>query len=269
MEYLEKIHRELSIRKYSPQTVKAYISSLSRYFEYKKNNIEVFDEENVKNFLYQFSQKNYSASLINQHINAIQFFYREIIKIDKKIHFSFAKKPQKLPIVLSREEIRKVISSLTNPKHRTCIALSYASGLRISETQNLRIKNINTHELTLFVAGAKGSKDRITIFPEKLRVDIQNMIAGKNSEEYLFESNRGGKLTTRSLQMIFQNALKKSGIQKPATFHSLRHSFATHLLENGTDVRYVQELLGHKNIRTTQRYTQVTNPSLKNIKSPL
>ena len=116
---------------------------------------------------------------------------------------------------------------------------------------------------------AKGKKDRITIFPERIENDIQNLIAGKNSDDYLFESERGGRLTERTAQKIFENALKKSGIQKDATFHSLRHSFATHLLENGVDVRYVQVLLGHQNIRTTQIYTKVTNPAIKNIKSPL
>ncbi|MBI4653055.1 tyrosine-type recombinase/integrase [Candidatus Kuenenbacteria bacterium] len=133
----------------------------------------------------------------------------------------------------------------------------------------MRVKDINIAELTIYIKEAKGKKDRLTIFPEKISVDIKNLIAGKQGNDFVFESNRVGKLTTTSLQKIFQKALLKSGIQKDATFHSLRHSFATHLLENGVDIRYVQELLGHQNIRTTQIYTHVTNPSLKNIKSPL
>ncbi len=107
------------------------------------------------------------------------------------------------------------------------------------------------------------------MFPKKIAVDIQNMLAGKKSDDFVFESNRGGRLTTTTLQKIFENSLKKTGIKKDATFHSLRHSFATHLLENGVDVSYVQELLGHQNIRTTQIYTHVTNPAIRNIKSPL
>jgi len=154
-------------------------------------------------------------------------------------------------------------------KHKMIISLTYAAGLRVSEVVNLRIQDVDFDELTIHIKNAKGKKDRITIFPKKLRSNIKNLIANKNKNNFIFESNRGGKLTTTSLQKVFRKALKKAKVKKPATFHSLRHSFATHLLENGVDVRYVQELLGHQNIRTTQVYTKVTNPKLKNIKSPL
>jgi site-specific recombinase XerD len=139
----------------------------------------------------------------------------------------------------------------------------------VSEIVNLKVKDIDLDELILHLKMSKGRKDRITIMPEKLKSHLQNLIAGKNMNEFVFSSERGGKLTTRTAQTVFAVALKKSGVKKQATFHSLRHSFATHLLENGVDVRYVQELLGHKNIQTTQVYTKVTNPRLKNIKSPL
>jgi site-specific recombinase XerD len=148
------------------------------------------------------------------------------------------------------------------------IALAYSGGLRVSEIINLKIKDLDLAELIIHIKNAKGNKDRITVFPEKLVMDLRKLIANKNFNDYVFASERGGKLTERTAQKIFENALKKSEIKKEATFHSLRHSFATHLLENGTDVRYVQELLGHSNIRTTQIYTKVTNPKLKNIKSP-
>lgn len=139
----------------------------------------------------------------------------------------------------------------------------------IGEVINLKVKDIDLNELTIHLKWAKGKKDRITIIPEKLKTSIQNLIAGNKSNDFVFKSERGGKLSTRTAQKVFSNAMKKAGIKKTATFHSLRHSFATHLLENGVDVRYVQELLGHANIRTTQVYTKVTNPKLKNIKSPL
>lgn len=269
MEFLEKVRRELTIRKYSPKTVQSYLLCLQKYFDYKQKDIGVFDEENIKNHLYEIAKKNASASSINQNINAIQFFYREVQKSPQKVYFRFSKKPQKLPVVLTHSEVIKSIDSLTNPKHKCILSLAYASGLRISEVQSLRVGDIDFENMILHIKGAKGQKDRITPFSEKLVNTLRNTVAGKSSSDILFESSRGEKLSTRSLQNIFQNAIKKAEIQKPATFHSLRHSFATHLLENGTDVRYVQELLGHANIRTTQRYTQVTNPSLKNIKSPL
>jgi len=158
---------------------------------------------------------------------------------------------------------------ISNQKHKLIIALSYGAGLRISEAQNLKVRDINFSELTIHLKETKGGKDRITVLPQKLKNILHKITVLKNANDFVFESERGGKLSTRTLQKIFENALLKSGVKKPATFHSLRHSFATHLLENGIDVRYVQELLGHANIRTTQIYTHVTNPNLKNIKSPL
>ena len=128
---------------------------------------------------------------------------------------------------------------------------------------------MNLAELIIHIKGAKGNKDRITILSEKLVQNIEKLISNKDLNDFVFASEHGGKLTERTAQKIFENALRVTGIKKEATFHSLRHSFATHLLENGVDVRYVQELLGHANIRTTQIYTKVTNPSLKKIKSPL
>jgi len=128
---------------------------------------------------------------------------------------------------------------------------------------------LDFEELTVHVKLAKGQKDRISVIPKVLVSDLKNLVAGKSKNDLVFASERGGKLTTRTAQKVFENALRNSKIKKDATFHSLRHSFATHLLESGTDVRYVQELLGHQNIRTTQIYTHVTNPKLKNIKSPL
>ncbi|QQS59320.1 tyrosine-type recombinase/integrase [Candidatus Peregrinibacteria bacterium] len=265
---LQKFSRELSIRKYSSHTKKIYTSLLEQYFEVKKQNFEKFDEEHIKDYLFYLEQKGYSASFLNQNLQAILFFYREICHLSQQIHLRFAKKPQKLPIVLSHNEIQKCIASLPNAKHRLLLSLAYASGLRISEIRDLRVQDIDFENILLHIKGAKGQKDRITPFSEKLVSHLRNKIAGKERSELIFESSKGGKLTSRTLQKVFQNALQNTGIKKPATFHSLRHSFATHLLENGTDIRYVQELLGHANIRTTQRYTQVTNLKLKNIKSP-
>ena len=264
--YLEQTKRELKLRNYSFKTIKAYFGCLEEYFDFKKFNLGKIDEENIKRFLLNKQSKNYSSQTINLYLNAIKFFYREVLKIPQKVNLKFAKRSKKLPIVLSREEIKNIIDVIRNPKHKLIISLAYGAGLRISEVVNLKTKDVNLEELTIHLKNAKGKKDRITIFPEKIKTDLQNLIAGKNPNDYLFESERGGKLTERTAQKIFENALQKAGIKKDATFHSLRHSFATHLLENGVDVRYVQELLGHQNIRTTQRYTQVTNPNLKILK---
>lgn len=267
--YLKQTKDELRLRNYSHKTVKSYIFCLRRYFEFLKKDFNKLDINSIKKFLLEKQTKGYSPQTINLYLNAIKFFYREIIKTTKQIDLKFAKRSKKLPVVLSRQEIKKIVNSIQNPKHKLLIALSYGSGLRVSETINLKVKDINIKELIIHLKHTKGKRDRITIFPEKLKTEIRNLTAGKSKESIVFESERGGKLTTRTAQKIFAKSLKKVNIKKQATFHSLRHSFATHLLENGVDTRYVQELLGHQNIRTTQIYTKVTNPKLKNIKSPL
>lgn len=267
--YLNKVEAELRLRNYSLKTIKSYVGCLRDYFSFKKDNFSHLDIENIKRFLLIKQEKGYSPQTINLFLNAIKFFYRDVVKTPRKIDLKFAKRSKKLPIVLSRNEITRIIRNIKNSKHRLLISLAYGAGLRVSEVVDLKVKDINLDELTLHIKQAKGKKDRITIFPEKMKTDIQNLIAGKGKENFVFESERGGKLSTRTAQKVFENALKLVKIKKDATFHSLRHSFATHLLENGIDVRYVQELLGHQSIRTTQVYTKVTNPKLKNIKSPL
>lgn len=266
---LELTGRELRIRGLSPRTRKAYLYYLTRYFDFKRSNFEILDTENVKNFLVKCEKEHVSAQVRNLMLNAIKFYYYSVIKTRNKIEIKSAKEYTKLPMVLSRDEIGKIIEVTVNFKHKLMLGLSYGAGLRVSETVNLKVQDINLGELTLIIRQSKGLKDRISLIPEKLVDEINSLMAGKEMEDFVFASERGGKLTTRTAQKVFENALYKSGVQKRATFHSLRHSFATHLLENGVDVRYVQELLGHSNIRTTQIYTHVTNPMIKNIKSPL
>ncbi|MEA1926167.1 MAG: tyrosine-type recombinase/integrase [Patescibacteria group bacterium] len=263
------MERLLRIRNYSPKTIKNYLFYVNDYLVFSNRNNIKHKNKAIELFLLEKQKRGKSSPTINLALNAVKFFYREVLKSKEKIDFRCAKRSQKLPIVLSRKEIEKIIPVIYNSKHKLAISLGYASGLRVSEVASLKVKDIDLEGLTIHIKKAKGRKDRITILPEKLRVDIQNLTAGRKNNDYVFESNRGGKLTTTSLQKVFKTALGKAKIKKAATFHSLRHSFATHLLENGTDVRYVQELLGHANIRTTQIYTQVTNPKLKNIKSPL
>jgi len=267
--YLKKLEDELRLRNYSPKTIKSYVSCVAEYLRAKQTDFGSVDVDFIKQYLLSVIDKGMSSQTTNQKLQAINFFYWNVLKYHGKIDIRFAKTPSKLPIVLSRDEIQSILSVINNEKHNLMISLAYAGGLRVSEIINLKIKDINLAELVIHIKGAKGNKDRITVLPEKLTENIKKLISNKKLDDYVFTSERGGKLTERTAQKVFENALQKAGIQKEATFHSLRHSFATHLLENGIDVRYVQELLGHANIRTTQIYTKVTNPMLKNIKSPL
>ena len=266
---LGKIEDELKFRNYSRKTVKSYLICLADYFRFVKNVAKEPDVGLIKKYLLEKQGRGQSSQTINLHLNAIKYFYREIFKNNTPIDIKFAKTASKLPVVLSKNEIEKIIDSIGNKKHKLLIAVSYGAGLRVSEAVNLKIKDVDLTELTIHLKGAKGNKDRLTIFPERIKSELNEIMTLRDKNDFVFASERGGRLTERSAQMVFEKALGKCHINKEASFHSLRHSFATHLLENGVDVRYVQELLGHANIRTTQIYTKVTNPSLKKIKSPL
>lgn len=266
--YTEQLDRELRLRNYSRKTRESYCRCVNEYITVIGNPLP-YQKKRVEDFLLSKQEKGLSPQTINLSLNAIKHFYREILGVRSRIDIKFAKRSKKLPIVLSRQEIQILLATITNAKHKLMIAIAYGAGLRVSEIINLHVADVLVDELTLHIKEAKGKKDRITLIPEKMKSDLQSLLAGKQGDDIVFASERGGKLSERTAQKVFEHALRKAGIQKQATFHSLRHSFATHLLENGVDVRYVQELLGHQNIRTTQLYTQVTNPMLKNIKSPL
>lgn len=266
---LDKTGRVLKLRNYSPKTRKAYLLYIKEYISFSEDKRIKNKQKAIEEFLLEKHKRKQSPQTINLALNAVKFLYAEVLKDPQKIDLKFAKRDKKLPVVLSRVEIERIIEATDNAKYRLMISLGYACGLRVSEVVNLKVADFDIDELVVHIKGAKGKKDRISVLPEKLQNDLRNIIAGKDGGDFVFASNREGKLTTTSLQKMFRKSLSKAKINKPATFHSLRHSFATHLLENGTDVRYVQELLGHSNIRTTQAYTQVTNPKLKNIKSPL
>ena len=268
-EQLEKVKREIAIRNFSHKTLKCYIYALDKYFDYKKANLTQLDQDNIRNFLQHCEQRDVSAQSRNILLSAIKFYYYNIANVRQRINIKSAKENHSLPVVLSKQEIGKIIEQIQNPKHKLLIEIAYGAGLRVSEIVNLKIKDLDIPALTIHIKQSKGQKDRITLLSQKIVLQLQKLIALKSANYYIFESERGGKLSTRSAQKIFENALRKSNITKDATFHTLRHSFATHLLENGVDVRYVQELLGHNNIRTTQIYTHLTNPALKNIQSPL
>ena len=266
---LRRAEEEMRLRGFSRRTISTYLHALRQYFAFRKTDDLSFDEESIRQFLLQRERDGNSAQTRNVFLHAIKYFYKDVVHACAAIALRPAKEASTLPVILSRQEIQAVLTSTKNGKHRLMIALAYGAGLRVSEVVQLRVCDLDLPGLQIHLKSAKGNKDRVTVFPQSIRTDIQNLIAGKAGSDLVFGSERGGALSSRTAQMVFARALKAAGIQKPATFHSLRHSFATHLLENGTDVRYVQELLGHCNIRTTQRYTHVTNPQLKNIRSPL
>ncbi len=266
---LEIVTQEMTLRNYSPKTIKAYTRVIKDIYVFYKYPLKNLSEQEIKDFLYAKQKQKLSSASISLYANALNFLYTQIYKRINYTRIRHPKQPNRLPIILSREDINKILELTKNLKHRLILALTYSAGLRVSEVVSLKIQDIDLTSLTITVRQGKGKKDRLTVFSPRLLSELQQIMVGKKNTDYVFISERGGRLTETSAQKVFYQALHRSNIQKPATFHSLRHSFATHLLENGIDVRYVQELLGHANIRTTQIYTHVTNPSIKNIKSPL
>ena len=276
--YIISLQRELKYRNYSSKTIEVYTTCTTYFLKYIKNDISKINKEIIIDFILDLQSKNKAAKTINLYKDSIKFFLHEILKMELDFDIKLSREAKKLPIVLSKEEVLKLIEVTNNIKHKLILSLSYASWLRVSEIINLKVWDINLEELTIHIKLAKWQKDkvnsegiestlgyRITVFSQKLKNDLWKIILYKDKNDYLIESERWGKLTPRTAQIIFKNALNKAEIKKEATFHSLRHSFATHLLENWTDIRYIQELLWHSSIKTTQIYTKVINPNLKNI----
>ncbi|MDP3975688.1 MAG: tyrosine-type recombinase/integrase [bacterium] len=268
-ELLEKLRLELRIRHYSSKTLRSYERCVRMFLQWLGRDPFSVREDDVKGFLDDLFRRGQSSQTVAVYLNAIKFFLAKVLERSWKLNIRFPKRSKRLPVVLSRKEIQDLFSSISNRKHRLMLSVAYAAGLRVSEVVSLQVQDVDLEQMTLHVKQAKGDKDRLTLLSGKLLDDLAGFVTGKQGKDLVFESERGGKLGTHSLQLVFGRALAKAGIQKPATFHSLRHSFATHLLENGTDVRFVQKLLGHQSIRTTQLYTQVTNLMLQKIKSPL
>ena len=179
------------------------------------------------------------------------------------------KKEKTLPVVLSEEEILLILRSVSNLKHKAILMVIYSAGLRISECINLKIKDIDSNRMQIRVEQSKGKKDRYTLLSTKTLLILRDYFKEYRPKEFLFEGQDGGCYSTRSIQNIFRDAVEKAKINKKVTVHSLRHSFATHLLENGTNLRYIQSLLGHSNSKTTEIYTHVTTKGFEQLKSPL
>lgn len=260
---LSKLKQEIEIRNFSQKTIKSYCNSITKLLNYLKEKEPSQDE--FKNYI-QIQIKKQNPSTIAHEIFAIQFFFDKVL--GQKIYIPRPKRNKILPEVLTKEEAQKLVNSSTNIKHKLILKLLYGCGLRVSEVINLNKSDLNFNEKLVHVRLAKGKKDRFVKMPESISKELEsyyNLLA----EETLFPSTRKGKLTTAAIQAIVEKAGKKANITKRVYPHLLRHSFATHLLEQGTDLRIIQKLLGHSDIKTTQIYTQISQQNIKNIKSPL
>ncbi len=259
----------MTLRGYSGRTKDIYLCCLERYFDFAGGDLGRLDVGKVRSFLLGKHVRNYAPSTINLYLSAIKFFYEQVERKKIKIDIQFSKRPKRLPVVLASKEVQWILAEIENSKHKLMVRLAYGSGLRVSELVSLRVRDLDFERNLIEVRGGKGGKDRLTILPKKLKEELRGRVEGREGRDWVFESQRGGKLTSRTAQKVFKRAVKRAGIKKAATFHSLRHSFATHLMEDGVNLRVVQELLGHAKITTTQQYTQVKWKTFQGVEGPL
>lgn len=267
-EYIDLLIR----RRYSENTIKTYLSLFEHFLMYFKTiKPEELTDAHVAEFQnHLVKTKKVSTSSQNQYINAIKFYFEKVLGRDKG--FYQIDRPIKeftLPKVLTEREVGDLLRAVHNVKHKAMLLMIYSAGLRAGELINLRINDIDSEKMRVFVRGGKGKKDRVTILSVKALNVLREYFKKHKPKVYLFEGQSGDKYTTSSLRKVFQKALKSAGITKKVNLHALRHSFATHLLESGVDLRYIQELLGHNSSRTTEIYTHITHKGWEKIQSPL
>lgn len=269
---LDKCINQLKLKAYSLKTIRVYAYEFSHLLIMMKTHpVWELDEFRLKNyFLYCVKQEKIKERQLNSRINAIKFYFEQVLH-RKKMFFDIPrpKKPLSLPKILNKSEIKKIFAQTENPKHLLMLQLCYGMGLRVSEIVQLKMEHFNLEDKRVLIEGSKGKKDRYTNLPEFV-LNLMKIYVGKyHPKLYLFEGISGEKYSVRSIQMVFKRAMNEAGIKKSIGIHGLRHSYATHLLEQGADIRYIQELLGHNSVKTTQIYTHVTDISKSNIKSPL
>ncbi|MBI2106717.1 tyrosine-type recombinase/integrase [Candidatus Woesearchaeota archaeon] len=265
------VERECKRRRYSEKTIKTYLFCIDRFLKWCRKDLGKISKKDVRLFLEHLSEKNLAGSTLNVNHMALRFLFQEVLGKTMWIDIKYSKVPEKLPVVLTKEEVKMLLESIDNPKHKLMIGLMYSAGLRVSELINLKIKDFEFDKGYGFVRRGKGNKDRLFILSQKIKDSVISLLEKEklNHEGLLFIGNRNRAYNPRSLQIIVKKACKKAGIKKNVHCHTLRHSFATHLIENGYDVSAVQAILGHKSPETTMIYIHMTSPNMISIKSPL
>lgn len=267
-----RMQQELILKGYSAHTQMIYLSELSQLLlTLKHHPIEELDAERMRAYMYYCSVTlKLKEATLHSRLNALKFFFEKVMKRER---FFFdiprPKKAQSLPKVLSKAELKKMFNKTTNLKHKIILQLVYGMGLRVSEIVNLKTSNIDSTRMLVHIQNAKGKKDRYVPLPESILDHLRDYYRIYRPKSYLFEGQTGGQYTVRSVQAIFKSAMKKANINKSVGVHGLRHSYATHLMEAGTDMVFIQKLLGHSNIKTTLTYAKVSHRELGKVSSPL
>ena len=271
-EEVTKLEQTLLLKRYSWRTVKSYKSCFRKFIlHYNNTEPKQLARKQIDAYIvHLIKTKHITESHQNQILSAIKMYFAETAGQEGKVrNLIRPKKARKLPHVLTEEEVSKLLQAIDNIKHRCILMLIYSAGLRLGELLQLRLADLQPDQQRLFVYGGKGKKDRCTLLSSKAWERLQHYLEVHKPVEWVFEGQNGGPYSARSVQAIFSKAKEKSGINPYATVHTLRHSFATHLLEKGVDLRYIQELLGHESSKTTELYTHITHTGWAKVKSPL
>ena len=265
--------QKLELKGYALNTAHTYIAMFERFINaHNESDLLSINEEQIRLYLQGLVQEQRSNSYINQMINSIKFYYEVVMGMPNRFYsIERPRKKESLPKVISAEEVQLIINNTNNIKHKCIVSLLYSAGLRRGELLNLKIEDIDSKRMVINVKNGKGGKHRITILSPIVLVDLRNYMKSwaPKPKNYLFESVSGGIYSSTSVSKIIKVAAQRAKIQKQVSPHMLRHSFATHLLESGTDLRYIQVLLGHSSTRTTEIYTRVAINNIKMIISPL
>lgn len=265
MEELKKLSAELKVRGFSPLTVRNYTFFVNKFLEKTNKPSKELDEDDVKAYLSEMFDTK-SKNTIMLAAASLKFFYIEVLK-KEFANIPLPKKERKLPEVLSKDEVIKLIDSTDTIKSRLIISLLYSTGIRVSELVNLKVQDLDLKEKTGWVRKGKGSKDRLFVISGNLTEELKEYLETRGKEnKFLFSKEK--PLTTRNIQKIVQGTKNRAEISKRITPHTLRHSFATHLLEQGVDIRIIQTMLGHSSLSTTQVYTHVSSEQIKKVKNP-
>ena len=269
---LGMMEAKLKLMRYSDSTCRTYRYMFREFLKYTyPKKLHQITETDILLFQRQLVvEKKCSRAYQNQSINAIKFYLEQVLGWDRQLYaLQRPKKRQQLPLVLSEEEVRRLFECTPNLKHRTILMTIYSAGLRVSEALNLRVGDIDSDRMQIRISRGKGDKDRDTILSAKLLGVLRQYYLEYAPKHYLFESYDGSQYSSSSVRKFLRRSVKRAGIDKPVKVHTLRHSFATHLLENGTNLRYIQDLLGHSSAKTTEIYTHVSSKKLSDVVSPL
>ncbi len=264
---LKKVETELKLRGFSKQTLKMYLLYNKQFLEFTKKDAKEIEEDDVKLFIAQKMEDGLNAKSIGLIKAALIFHFNEIL--GNKFEIKTPKIKKSTPVVLTKDEINKLFKAIKNPRYVLMMKLYYGSGFRLSEAINLKVKNIDFNENVIWVRDGKGGKDRMSILSDEMSNKLREFCQYKNKDDFVFTNKKGDPLSPRTVQKIIEKAKITCNLNKDVHIHTLRHSFATHLLEAGVDIRKIQELLGHSDLSTTQIYTKVSNEELKKVKSPL